>query len=302
MQKSIPTIFITIILSAMVSAKGNYIKHLDKEVTYVVPSEDYYSECDEFSEDIAKRAAQEAQSKKSLNKDFKNLNLDNFVCKHTYNKYDWFKLTFTHEGETCTIFVIASWTPWVLQRQFERYALEAKHTLRANQEFGKCEVETPSAGKIHIDEEAEELSNDDEVVEEVHFGPGNMVLPLHPRKEEEAPQVKHNLVEEEVEELPQTPLMGGWRDCDESEKKKVPGVFAQLMAQDKIKGLHVYTQNVSECKAQLVNGLNYNVVLSFNSKKCRLAFDEEFTGPVSLFEGAPSVGDFKECVEVFANN
>jgi hypothetical protein len=361
MQKPISFILISIILSAMVAAKkGQY-----HPPQYMVPISESFIECTRSAFLIAKRAATEAVKSKSLQKDFNKINLDHATCEYTLGSgYDWFKLTFDHEDQTCTIYVVASWTPWVLQRDETRFALNKEFTLRANKELGKCEEHaTTYAGKLFEDEAAEELSNDDEVhaapaveqlsneeevhaspaveqlsnveevhaapaVEEVHtapavehftdvhtneeatvettnqdvfFGPGNIALPLRPKKALDAPARHHLLEEEDIEEAPKGMMVGGWRDCNASEKSKVLTVFGQLISQDKIKSIHIYQQNIAQCKAQLVNGMNYNVLLSFNGQHCRLAFHEEFKGQISLFNGAPSLGDFKECAEALSS-
>ena len=352
MQKLISFILISIILSAMVAAKiGQY-----HPPQYRVPISKSFVECTRSAFVIAKKAATQVVESKSLQKDFNKINFDHATCEYAFGAgYHWFKLTFDHENQTCTIYVVASWNPFARQSDGTRFALNKEFTLRANKELGKCEEDAITyAGKLFEDEAAAEFSNDDEVhavpaveqfsneeevhvapaveqlsnVEEVHaapafehftdvhtneeatvettnqdvfFGPGNIALPLRPKKALDAPARHHLLEEEDIEEAPKGMMVGGWRDCNASEKSKVLTVFGQLISQDKIKSIHIYQQNIAQCKAQLVNGMNYNVLLSFNGQHCRLAFHEEFKGQISLFNGAPSLGDFKECAEALSS-
>lgn len=144
------------------------------------------------------------------------------------------------------------------------------------------------------------------------FGPAGFKLPMKPQKQakertnRKQPKIAHDINEDDTykamrnmfEQHEDEPIAGGWEPCTQEDKKLVPQVFGMLIAQGKIHGVAVYSQNVIECQHQVVAGMNYNVVVAFNHKKCQLAFYRDLQGEVSLFSGAPAYEGVQDCTEV----
>lgn len=332
MNKTIPTIFITIILSTIGFVQGTTTIQTEQGVNVAVPNENSYTECSPLVRKFAAYSIKVANDNNFLAKKFENLNLDNAVCTYSNaEKKNWFKMTVTQDNETCTLYAVAVVTNWKepvnVKATKNHIAFFYEGTDAANKHFGGCKTESFANSKIHIDideeEVEEELSQEDTFGEnqnDITFGPASILINGAPQeiKTEEiaAPEeikieefaAPAEIKEEEVaapgeiqEEQVRLPkLLGGWRDCNDSEKRKVPSVFAMLIAQDKFKSLPVYTENVVQCSAQLVNGMNYNVVVSFDEKVCRLSFHEEISGPISLIENHSNLQDIKECSQVLS--
>jgi len=188
------------------------------------------------------------------------------------------------------------------------------------------QIDTTANQHNHQEEEQsvdDELSNEDNNKEDnkdveaengQFFGPGHFRLPLVPQKGAQNPEGRNDLSLEEDDEEEESntqnhsvvrahePLVGGWTPCSPSDSMAVPQVFAMLIAQNKLTGIVVYSQNVEHCEKHLVNGLNYNVVVSFNDSKCQIAYHREFSGEVSLLTSARKYPGVEECTEKYRPN
>lgn len=236
------------------------------------------------------------------------------------NGYHWARFTFTNEeNKVCTVWSVFKWiTPKRKQNTPTIFELEAEFTKRAN----KDEVcrDPESASKIQIDKEPEVVQPEviqPEVIQV--YGPAHTKLPSHPQTGKDAPAHTRNELsledDEEVSESEQQTvsgvkhtehddminrkMMGGWVLCDEKDKEEVPKVFSMLVAQNLVSDIIVYTQNVIRCERQLVNGLNYNLVMSFSGKECQIAYHKEFKGQISLMKSSLPYHNVEECTEVY---
>ena len=79
------------------------------------------------------------------------------------------------------------------------------------------------------------------------------------------------------------PVMGGMNKCNSATKLHLKNLLVNLMNQGVFRGFVVYSENIVECEAQVVNGMNYKAVVSFNGKeRCPLQVYEHFSGSVTL--------------------
>ena len=253
------------------------------------------------------------------------------------NGYHWAKLTYTtEENKICTKIVIFKWiTPKDKKNVRNILEFQDDFTFQANQGL-KCEDAIVNDSKIQIDDEViiqEEVAQVDvepveqkviqekivsdnvNVIEEaLTFGPQHTHLAAHPQNDkvgsnERAPlSVDEDVVAEESapenhikpETSNTSQLVGSWKLCGDSEVQNVKSVFAILIGQKKVSAVYITNQNVRECRKQLVNGMNYSVLLSFDNVPCQIAFNEAFNGLISLSNTAPKYDNAKECTEVYS--
>ena len=85
----------------------------------------------------------------------------------------------------------------------------------------------------------------------------------------QAPAQKSSLFSIEEPEVKREPvLLGGYRTCDLEIVKTIPTLFTILANQNVLKGIHLYLENITECKTQVVNGINYKITTSINEEVC----------------------------------
>jgi Cystatin domain len=85
----------------------------------------------------------------------------------------------------------------------------------------------------------------------------------------QAPAQKTTLLSTEEPELkPQRMMVGGYRTCDLELLKTIPTLFTILANQNVLKGFKLYLENITDCKSQVVNGVNYKITTSINEEVC----------------------------------
>ena len=145
------------------------------------------------------------------------------------------------------------------------------------------------------------------------FGPARFRIPAHNQVsniqtpvERAEPEI---VSEEPVRNAKRMGIVGGWKDCEGEQITQVPEAFAVAVSQNKIKKQPAYTQNVKSCKMQLVNGLKFKVVMSFDEIECSMSYYKSFapnTDPSSIFskytlyEENNAVEGIKACSAAFA--
>ena len=91
------------------------------------------------------------------------------------------------------------------------------------------------------------------------------------------------------------PLMGGMNNCNNATKMHLKSLLINLMNQGVFRGFTVYLENIVECEAQVVAGMNYKVVLSFNNKeRCPVSIYEHWNGSVTL-KNAMAIAQDRVC-------
>lgn len=223
----------------------------------------------------------------------------------------------------------------------KRFQIHRDYTERANQQFGKCTENKVESAKIQTDdidvEINEDISEDDivkpiketeqeikpagvvEPVEkieivapEVHWGPAKLVLPTHnqvarnaptdrselPTQEDDVPAQMHTLL---TSQAPSSNWEGGWESCNANEYFLVGTYMKVLSHKIGIIPVDVTTENVAKCLKQIVNGTNYNFILSFNGKTCQVAFHVSLPKPRELTDlySAPKFANVVECADYF---
>lgn len=101
---------------------------------------------------------------------------------------------------------------------------------------------------------------------------------------------------------PETPTVGGWGNwhaCTQSEKDKTRNYFGMMFAHLKIHNIAIYSQNMIECKKQVVAGRNYEVKLGFNEKSCNVRFHYDLQGVLHDISEDVSKG-YNSCAVMYA--
>lgn len=63
-------------------------------------------------------------------------------------------------------------------------------------------------------------------------------------------------------------LAGGVSNCSDEHKQQLKGIFAKLVHENVVQNISLYDENFVSCTAQVVSGMKYEAVLSFNDEKC----------------------------------
>lgn len=254
-------------------------------------------------------------------------NLKDSACEYgKSNDFHWAKFTYVNEdNKTCTAYSVFRWVEPRNKKQKTPiiFELEAEFTEKANEGL-TCKTPEENPTKIQIDEKSQVTVHEEpQVVHETIqvFGPSHTRLPAHPQIGKEVPSKNRNELSMDDEDMSESNdqtdasikhdehdpminkrLMGGWVHCEPKDSLEVPKVFAMLIAQNKLAAITVYTQNVVRCEKQLVNGMNYNLVMSFNGKECQIQYNEAFTGPITLMNSSNPYHDVKLCTEVYSSS
>ena len=330
MNKILSTIFTTIILINFSMASGNTVflenalkkieaEQAAHEAGFQIPTS--YSACGD--EALSRSVDALTMARK---KHYDNVNLDVSLLKSATCEYSvvngitWSKLSYVNaDNLDCTSYVVFKWiTPNKKNKDKQiTFELQQDYTSRANEGL-VCQprIETPKiqideTTKIQIDEtpkiqidEAPKIQIDETLKPVVQrFGPLRRPLASRPQNDKlEATNTRADLSidEDEISDSVQETLDGGWVECEKSDFSEAPRVIAMLIAQEKIDGVTVYTQNVTKCQKQLVNGMNFNVVISLNKKSCQVAYHQAINGEVSLLTTGHEFEGIDLCTRVFS--
>ena len=78
-------------------------------------------------------------------------------------------------------------------------------------------------------------------------------------------------------------IVGGINPCNHVNKLHLKSLLINLMNQGVFRGFVVYTENITDCVSQLVNGTDYKAIISFNGKeRCPIHVYEHSSGVVTL--------------------
>lgn len=155
----------------------------------------------------------------------------------------------------------------------------------------------------------------DDNIEYHTYGPSKTHLPLRPQEDQNEPVNRKDLLEETDESVDNTdevigqpepknvfqpgPIGGGWSVCSEEHNLYVRQAFSKLMLSNVLKSKAIYKENIVACHQQVVNGMNYNIVFSFNKKQCELSV-YDMRGQVRLSKMPRKFPHIADCAEVYA--
>jgi len=71
--------------------------------------------------------------------------------------------------------------------------------------------------------------------------------------------------------------VGGWANCSPRNLVHVKQMLAHFAAMEILKGITTYKENITSCKTQVVEGINYKIELTFNSETCVSGSPRTFT-------------------------
>ena len=110
--------------------------------------------------------------------------------------------------------------------------------------------------------------------------------PEEEKKEEELGSFMGHVAEPAAvrdNKLDKEPLMGAPNKCNTATKLHLKNLLINLMNQGVFRGFTVYVENIVECQAKVIAGMEYKAVLSFNEKeKCPVKIIEHWSGSVTL--------------------
>ena len=94
--------------------------------------------------------------------------------------------------------------------------------------------------------------------------------------------------------------LGGWNVCNPEEHEYIDRVFRVLAGNGHIHNVEVFSQNVIHCEKQIVNGINYNMIVGLNAKKCQVAFHSSTQREISLLTSAYKFPEVLDCIELLS--
>lgn len=81
-------------------------------------------------------------------------------------------------------------------------------------------------------------------------------------------------------------ILGGKGECDDRNRKEIKSLIRKLQLRNKFQYVILYDENILECKVKLVQGIVYEIVLSFNDEKCDLSIWATLDDNLKILDGS----------------